>query len=155
MRLWRACLVLLLLVNTAGLALIYKKLDNLEKLFPFTLLQDSVQTQTQISTQLATIHTLLSKNTRSSSVSVLGMSELLPDKSTDISSSEGHYVSVTKDASQETKVYKEQAIYSTVLGRLVPDYKYPYFTKVGNWYLIGLSAGVTGWVEGGNVTTSP
>lgn len=153
MRLWRACLILLLLANTAGLALIYKKIDDLSKLFPFALLQDSIQVQSEISTQLSSIQSLLSqKSSPDSPTTVLGISELLPDKSSEQNASANHFVTTIKDSTKPVNAYKEQAVFSEVLGQLLPDYKYPYFAKIGNWYLIGLTGSVTGWVQAQEVT---
>ncbi len=148
MRLWYTCLILLVLSNSVGLGLIYWRLDHLAQRFPFALLESSVKTQSEIATKLNNLQSLFAAIVPASSPSpVLGMADLLPDKPGNPAPSSNTFISVNKDAPEAVPVYKEQADFSVVLGQLVPDYKYPYYTKTADWYLVSLASGKTGWVK--------
>lgn len=155
MRLWYFCLILVLLLNSVGLGLVYWRLEHLANQFPLALLESSIKTQSEITTQLTSIQTLLSAQTPTTSPStVLGMADLLPDKS-ESSTPSSTYISVPANATTAVPVYKEQATFSPVLGQLIPDYKYPFYSKTADWYLVNLSAGKTGWVKASQVTETP
>lgn len=155
MRWWYGFLIVVLVLNSIALGLIYWRLDRLAKQFPFALLESSIKTQNEIAVKLNSIQSLLSATTsKNNPPSVLGMADLLPDK-TGSSSPASSFISVAPNVVESVPVYKEQAEFSAILGQLIPDYKYPYFSKTSDWYLVSLSSGKTGWVKAGSVTENP
>ena len=155
MRLLYTTLILLLMVNLVGLGVIYHKLDSLPQ-FPYQLLQDNAKTQSETSAKITNLENLLAKILpESSQPTVLGLSDILPEKSNRETNTPNHFISPMKDLKGQVQVYKEQADFSTVLGQLIVDYKYPYFAKQGSWYLIGLTDNKTGWVKASQIIEIP
>lgn len=155
MRAWFICLILLFSANLVGLGLIYTKLSALPKLLPIQELNLALKNQSEISTQLASLQNSWAKSNKVDLPnSVLGMSDLLPDKTTNQNITSNHFIT-TKPDTNPVYVYKEQAEFSQTMGSLIAGYRYPYFGKVGDWYLIGLSDGLTGWVKADTVIETP
>ncbi|TSC86760.1 MAG: hypothetical protein G01um101416_614 [Microgenomates group bacterium Gr01-1014_16] len=62
---------------------------------------------------------------------------------------------ISKDSPDPVNVYQEQAEFSAVIGQLLPDYSYPYYTKLDDWYLVNFADSKTGWVPAQNVIVNP
>jgi hypothetical protein len=157
LRVWRVFLTIFLLVNSVGLGLVYWKVATFSRQFPFSVLESSLKNQAEISAKLDGLQNTLTTGriTPKTGTTVLGIADLLPDKST----AEGQitalkYVSVPKNSTASVSVYKEQADFSAVVGQLVPEYKYSYMAKVGDWYLVNLADSKTGWVKASLVVES-
>jgi len=136
-----------------GLGVIYWKLEHPKQQFPYALLESNLQAQSETSAKLTSLQSLItSTSPLRATTGVLGVADLLPDKVRDATTSPTTFVTAIKDSPLSVKAYKEQAEFSTVLGQLIPDYNYPYYTKVNDWYLILLSDGKTGWVKASTVT---
>lgn len=155
MRSWIfAFLVILLSANIFGLVTVYKKLHTLSAFFPLTKLDEIARSQGQLDAKIAGLERLMAQNTSSTLPdSILGASDILPDKTNNQNLTPKFLQ--TKDSSTPTQVYKEQADFSSLVGQLVPGYHYPYFTKMGDWYLIGLNEDLTGWVKSEEIVELP
>ncbi len=160
MRRWHFWSIFIItLINSVSLGLIYSHLGKLARQPAVVPQEIAAGKNTDIIERLNLIQSQLAQ-IQSAASSVLGaatptgptqLSDLLPDISYDISSTSKRYISIPKDVSDPVKVYKEQADFSPVVGQLVPDYKYPYSTKLNNWYRVALSGDITGWVKADSV----
>jgi hypothetical protein len=150
---WHATLTVLAVFNLVALGLVYQKLNTFGNKFPYELLQSNIQSQADILTKLGSVQNLLaSGQSLDSTPNVMGMADLMPDKVNTNTPDTNNFIVVAKTQMESVPVYKEQAEFSAVLGRLVKDYHYPYFTKIEDWYLVSLENGQTGWVKSANVT---
>lgn len=155
MRVVQVFLVVIVLVNSLGLLLIYHNLNQLAAKIPLDLLVTSIKNQADISAKLDGLQGVLAANRQlPAAKNVLGIADLLPDT---VSNPDGTapttFVTTNKNG-PSVAVYKEQADFSAVLGQMVPDYKYPYYSKADGWYLISLTDGKTGWVKASLVSES-
>lgn len=148
-------LVVVVLINTLGLGLIYWRVNRLTTQIPLNLLVTSIKNQADISAKLDGLQGLLATNNKlPTNNNVLGIADLLPDTVVNPNgTSPTTFVTMNKDMGK-VSVYKEQADFSSVLGQLIPDYKYPYYTKTSDWYLVSLTDGKTGWVKASSVSES-
>jgi hypothetical protein len=153
MRWWHISLLVLVVINSVGLGLIYRRVNNLARQFPLAQLESSIKAQMEIAARLDGLQSLMAALPPAKTAStVLGMADLLPDKAIEATSSPITYVTVAKDYTSPVLVYKEQADFSAVLGQLIPDYKYPYYSKADNWYLVSLANDKAGWVQATHVS---
>lgn len=157
--------VAVLVINTVGLAVIYRRLDKFLQSSPPNAL-DAVRANTaEIADKLTAMQNQLTRlQSPDSSSSVLGitaspfpnqLSDLLPDIPDSISTRSYSHISISKDVSEPVNVYKEQADFSTIIGQLIPGQKYPFSTKLNNWYQVNLAEGKTGWVKAAQVYEIP
>ncbi len=157
LRVWRVFLTIFLILNSVGLGLVYWKVSTFSRQFPFSVLESSLKNQVEISAKLDGLQNTLTTGriTPKTNTTVLGIADLLPDKSTAAGQmATAKFVTIAKAVTTPVSVYKEQAEFSAVVGQLVPEYKYTYSAKIGDWYLINLSDGKTGWVKSSLVTES-
>ncbi len=143
------------ILNSVGLGLIYSRLTQLDRQSPPASPPDAPGKESQILERLDLIQAQLAQ-IQSNATTVLGaatptspsqLSDLLPDLSNTLTNTSQRYLSISKDITDSVKIYKEQADFSPIVGYLVPDYKYPYSTKLNNWYRVELSGDITGWVK--------
>lgn len=145
------------ITNIVTLSLIYSHIGKLSPTSPTSKVASDNYTQVierldHIAAQLDQIQSANPPVLGATAPSAPGLiSDLLPDISYDMSNGSKRFLSTSKDVSGQVKVYKEQADFSPVVGQLVPDYKYPYTTKLNNWYLVELSGDITGWVKANDV----
>ena len=156
MRLWYAVFSLVLIANFIGLGLIYHRVARLENKIPNEQLQALIKNETDVLTRLNGLQSQLAlTQSLTRSPEVLGMTDLLPEASNSSISISNHSISIPKNSTDPVNVYKEHAEFSAVLGQLLPDYSYPYYTKLDDWYLVNFAEQKTGWVKAQNVTVNP
>lgn len=156
MRWWPIYLIVILALNLAGFGLLYYKLELISRQFPPSGLEATLKNGVEIQAQLTRLQNQLVQSLPVAILpSVLRVADLLPDRSTAPASPSGTFITISADWTAPVNVYKEQAQYSAVLGQLVPDYQYPYYTKLDGWYLVGLLDGQTGWVNSIGVFENP
>lgn len=148
MRKWYILSIAVLILNFAGFGLLYNKLELLSRQLPLSGQQESIKNVNEIQAQLTQLQNQLAQSHPVTNLNpVLGAVDLLPDRSATSANTSSTFISISSDWTSPVKVYKEQAQYSAVLGQLIPDYKYPYYTKLDGWYLVSLSDDKTGWVK--------
>lgn len=157
--------VAILVINTVGLVVIYRRLDKSLQSSPPNALA-AIRTNTaEIADKLTAMQNQLTRlQSPDSDSSVLGitaspfpnqLSDLLPDIPDSTSTVSYSYISISKDISEPVNVYKEQADFSAVIGQLMPGQKYPFPAKLNNWYQVNLAEGKTGWVKAVQVYEIP
>lgn len=148
MRKWHIFLIVVLILNFVGFGLLYNKLELLSRQPPLSGQQETIKKGVEIQAQLNQLQNQLAQSHPVTNLNpVLGAIDLLPDRPNTSANTSSTFISISSDWTSPVKVHKEQAEYSTVLGQLIPDYKYPYYTKLDGWYLVSLTGGETGWVK--------
>lgn len=156
MRWWYAVFSLVLIANFVGIGLIYHRITRLENQIPSSQLQALVKSQSDVLARLNGLQSYLALTpSLANSPKVLGLADLLPDASNSSISASYHSISISKDSPDPVNVYQEQAEFSAVIGQLLPDYSYPYYTKLDDWYLVNFADSKTGWVPAQNVIVNP
>lgn len=153
MRGWLISSIVVSILNFAGLGLLYYKLEHVSRQFPTATLETAIKNEAEIQTQLALLQKQLAQSLPLANLPS-GIADLLPDRSDTATNSSNTFITISSDWPAPVKVHKEQADYSAVLGQLIPDYKYPYYTKLDGWYLVSLD-GQTGWVNAVGVFENP
>jgi len=145
---WYKIVSLVLIVNLIGLGLVYYEVARLKNQIPYSALQALVKSETEIVAKLNGLQNQLAQaQSLTLSSEVLGMADLLPDVSNSSVSASNHFISISDKSAEAVNVYKEQADFSAIIGQLVPDYTYPYYTKLDDWYLVNFKDAKTGWVK--------
>ncbi|MDO8487703.1 MAG: SH3 domain-containing protein [bacterium] len=160
MRQWHLLsVVVVLALNTIGLGMVYLRLNKPLQMSATASLEAVRLNTAEISDKLVNIQDQLTRLQTPQTNSILGLasaksdqlSDLLPDIPNSATSVSLRYISVSEDFTDSVVIYKEQADFSSVIGQLVPGQKYPFSTKLSDWYQINLSGGKTGWVKAAHV----
>lgn len=161
MRRWHFLPVgMILIINTVGLTMIYRRIDKFLKLYPPNALEAVRLSTAEIADKLTSVQGQLTLLQLPENSSALGtttsaptgqLSDLLPDIPDASSTTSLRYISVSEGFTDSVRIYKEHADFSPVIGQLVPGQKYPFSGQLNNWYQINLSRGITGWVQAAHV----
>ena len=174
MRWWHVWpIVVALIINSAGLGLIYLRFNSLPQPVSPPPSPISVSANQEVMDKLTLIQNQLSQlQSQNAPVPVLGtadsytsgqLSDLLPEISASptpylskgSTNTSQRYITVSNAQPGQIDVYKENASFSPVVGQISYGSKYAFSTKLNNWYLITLPSGKIGWVNSQYVKEVP